>query len=70
MCFRLHRTGSKRKPGVRSFSALVAGTASRGHRGFVFERPFPPLLPSHGRLIAELFKPFQPQQEDRFDYES
>ena len=50
--------------------ALRAGTAGRGHGGLVFDRRFPPLLLSHGRLIAERFNPFKPQQEDRFEYES
>jgi hypothetical protein len=30
--------------------------------GFVFDRLFLPLLPSHGRLIAERFKPFNRQK--------
>ena len=54
---RLHRTPSRRRSGASSFSALGAGTASRGHRGFVFDRRFLPLLLSHGRLLAERFKP-------------
>jgi hypothetical protein len=36
----------------------------------VFDRLFLPLLLSHGRLIAERFKPFKRQEEDRFKYES
>ncbi|HVC91319.1 MAG TPA: DoxX family protein [Acidobacteriaceae bacterium] len=64
---RLQRTPSRRKSGASSFSALGAGTASRGHRGFVFDRRFLPLLLSHGRLIAERFNPFKPQGEDLFN---
>jgi hypothetical protein len=44
MCLRLQRTSSRRKSGACSFSALGAGTASRGHDGFVFDRRFLPLL--------------------------
>jgi uncharacterized membrane protein YphA (DoxX/SURF4 family) len=56
MCLRLHRTPSRRKSRANGISALGAGTASRGHRGLVFDRRFLPLLLSHGRLIAERFK--------------
>jgi hypothetical protein len=52
MCLRLRRTPSRRKSGASSLSALGAGTASRGHRGFVFDRRFLPFLLSHGRLTA------------------
>jgi hypothetical protein len=67
MYSRLRRTPSRRKSGARSFSALGAGTASRGHRGFVFNRRFLPLLLSHGRLIADRFNG---QEEDQLKYES
>jgi hypothetical protein len=66
----LHRTPSRRKSGASSFSAQGAGTASRGHGGFVFDRLFLPMLLSHGQLIAERIKPFKPQEEDRFEYEN
>ena len=85
MCLRLHRTPSRRKSGASSISALGAGTASRGHGGFVFDRLFLPLLLSHGLgeareivevdfgiepTYAERFKPFNRQEEDHFKYES
>jgi hypothetical protein len=38
--------------------------------GFVFDRLFLPLLLSHGRLIAERFKPFNRQKGITFKYES
>jgi hypothetical protein len=38
--------------------------------GFMFDRRFLPWLLSHGRLIAEQLKPFQPQEEDRFEDEN
>ena len=47
MCLRPHRTPSRRKSGASSISALGAGTASRGHGGFVFDWLFLPLLLSH-----------------------
>jgi hypothetical protein len=49
---------------------LGAGAASRGYGGFVFHRLFLPSLLSHGRLIAELSKPFKPQGEAQFKYEN
>jgi len=49
MCLRLHRTPSRRKSGASSFSALGAGTASRGHRGFVFDRRFLPFAAQPGK---------------------
>jgi hypothetical protein len=45
---------------------VEAGTASRGHGGFVFDRLFLPMLLSHGRLIAERFKLFNRQEESCF----
>ena len=51
MCLQLQRTSLRRKSGASSFSAQGAGTASRGHRGFVFDRRFLPLLLSLANLL-------------------